>query len=170
MGGGGFTMRQSTAALDELVLRLTGKPVPRLCFLPTASGDPREQVTRFHERFAALPCEPSVLSLSHLGRDRVDPVSLLLAQDVIYVGGGSLRNMLAIGREHRVDRAMRTCLARGRRGGRAERRGDELVSGRRDDERGHAPAGPCAAGPPGRRRRGARARAAGQLAGRRRWD
>lgn len=113
MGGGGFTMADPSRALDELVLTLTGKPVPRLCFLPTASGDPREQVTRFYERFAVLPCEPSVLSLFHLGRDRVDPVSHLLAQDVIYVGGGSMRNLLAVWREHGVDRALRSAWAGG---------------------------------------------------------
>ena len=74
MGGGGFTMQERMPALDQLVLSLTGKPVPRICFLPTASGDPREQVTRFYERFGSWPCEPSTLSLFHLGRDRIDPI------------------------------------------------------------------------------------------------
>jgi peptidase E len=107
MGGGGFTMQDRSPALDRLVLTLTGKPVPRICFLPTASGDPREQVTRFHEQFGSWPCEPSTLSLFHLGRDRIDPIEHLLAQDAIYVGGGSMRNMLAVWREHGVDEAMR---------------------------------------------------------------
>ena len=95
------------------MLELTGKPVPKICFLPTASGDPREQVTRFYERFGAWPCEPSILSLFHLGRDRIDPIEHLLAQDAIYVGGGSMRNMLAIWREHGIDEAMRTAWERG---------------------------------------------------------
>lgn len=107
MGGGGFTMHERAAALDRLVLTLTGKPVPKICFLPTASGDPREQVTRFFERFGYWPCDPTILSLFHLGRDRIDPVEHLLAQDAIYVGGGSMRNMLAIWREHGIDEAMR---------------------------------------------------------------
>src|SRR3984885_9032485 len=106
MGGGGFTM-ESTLALDRFVLELTGKPVPRICFLPTASGDQREQATRFYERFGSWPCELSILSLFHLARDRMDPVAHLLSQDAIYVGGGSMRNMLAVWREHGVDEAMR---------------------------------------------------------------
>jgi dipeptidase E len=107
IGGGGFTMQERSAALDEFVLLLSSKPVPKICFLPTASGDPREQIMRFYERFGEWPCEPSIVSLFHLGRDRIDPVAHLLAQDVIYVGGGSMRNMLAIWREHGIDGAMR---------------------------------------------------------------
>jgi dipeptidase E len=113
MGGGGFTMHERTPALDRFVLGLTGKPVPRICFLPTASGDPREQVTRFYERFGDWPCEPSIVSLFHLGRDRIDPIDRLLAQDAIYIGGGSMRNMLAIWREHGIDEAMRTAWEKG---------------------------------------------------------
>jgi dipeptidase E len=113
MGGGGFTMNERTPALDRFVLELTRKPVPKICFLPTASGDPREQVTRFYERFGGWPCVTSNLSLFHLGRDRIDPIELLLGQDAIYVGGGSMRNMLAIWREHGIDGAMRTAWERG---------------------------------------------------------
>jgi dipeptidase E len=115
MGGGGFTMpdHDQSDALDRFVLALTGKAVPRVCFLPTASGDPREQVTRFYERFGDWPCEPSVLSLFHLGRDRIDPVAHILSHDALYIGGGSMRNMLAIWREHGIDEAMRTGWERG---------------------------------------------------------
>ncbi len=113
MGGGGFTMHEPTPALDRFALMLSAKPVPRICFLPTASGDPRDQLTRFYERFGDWPCEPSSLSLFHLGRDRIDPVAHLLAQDVIYVGGGSMRNMLAIWREHGIDDALRAAWERG---------------------------------------------------------
>jgi dipeptidase E len=113
MGGGGFTMQERSPALDRLVLSLTGKPAPRICFLPTASGDERELTTRFYERFGSWPCELSILSLFHLGRDRIDPVRHLLAQDAIYVGGGSMRNMLAIWREHGVDQAMRAAWEAG---------------------------------------------------------
>lgn len=112
MGGGGFTMEQGDA-LDRFVLALTGKEIPRICFLPTASGDPREQVMRFHERYESWPCEPSVLSLFNLGRDRIDPVAHILAQDAVYVGGGSMRNMLAIWREHGIEDAMRRAWERG---------------------------------------------------------
>jgi dipeptidase E len=114
MGGGGFTMRERAPGLDRFVLELCDRAVPRVCFLPTASGDPRDQVTRFFERFGSWPCDPSVLSLFHLSESRVrDPVAHLLAQDAVYVGGGSMRNMLAIWREHGIDDAMRIAWHRG---------------------------------------------------------
>ena len=107
MGGGGFTMSERSSALDRYVLELTGKPAPKICFVPTASGDERGQVIRFYERFSPWPCEPSALSLFHLGRDRIDPRRHLRNQDAIYAGGGSMRNMLAIWREHGLDQVMR---------------------------------------------------------------
>ncbi len=67
MGGGGFTMEPVGGALDEFVLGLVKRAVPRICFLPTASGDPGEQITRFHAAFADRPCEPVHLSLFRLG-------------------------------------------------------------------------------------------------------
>jgi dipeptidase E len=113
MGGGGFTMPERNPALDRLVLSLTGKPVPKICFVPTASGDRGDLAMRFRQRFDPWPCEPSVLSLFQLGRNRIDPVEHLLAQDAIYVGGGSMRNLLAIWREHGIERAMRTAWESG---------------------------------------------------------
>ncbi len=40
MGGGGFTMEPENPALDDFALSLAGDvPEPRICLLPTASGD-----------------------------------------------------------------------------------------------------------------------------------
>ncbi len=105
-------MGERNPALDLLVLEASARPMPRICFLPTASGDPREQVMHFYERFGSWPCEPSVLSLFHL-ESPIDPVQHLLAQDAIYVGGGSMRNLLAVWHAHGVDRAMRAAWERG---------------------------------------------------------
>ena len=113
MGGGGFTMEPVGGALDELVLGLTPRPVPRICFLPTASGDPNEQIARFHAAFADRPCEPTHLSLFRLGQHPVDLRTHLLEQDLIYVGGGSMRNMLAIWRAHGLDEILREAWEHG---------------------------------------------------------
>src|SRR3954451_11021842 len=113
MGGGGFTMEPDNPVLDEFLLGLARRPFPRVCFLPTASGDPLDHITRFYEAFSDLPCEPTDLSLFRLGRRPVDLRALLHAQDIVYVGGGSRRTMLAIWRVHELDAILRECLARG---------------------------------------------------------
>ena len=107
MGGGGFTAGVDDPALDDLVLRLTGVPRPRLCLLPTAGGDSEHQIRRFYETYGDRLCEPSHISLFRLGRKPVPLREHLLAQDAIYVGGGSMVNLLAIWRAQGLDTILR---------------------------------------------------------------
>jgi dipeptidase E len=115
MGGGGFSGGRHGAdpALDRYVLDVAERPNPRICLLPTASGDPEEQIQRFYRAFYELPCEPTHLSLFRLGTNPVDLRALLLGQDVMYVGGGSLLNLLAIWRAHGLDAILREAWDRG---------------------------------------------------------
>jgi len=113
MGGGGFAAPPGDPALDAYVLDIAERPNPRICLLPTASGDPEEQIRRFYAAYHQLPCEPTHLSLFRLGTKPVDVRTLLLAQDVIYVGGGSLLNLLAIWRAHGLDSVLREAWERG---------------------------------------------------------
>jgi dipeptidase E len=106
MGGGGFLSDPRDAALDRYILTLADAAEPRVCFLPTASGDPEAQVVRFEAAYGSLPCTTSTLELFRLHGRGLDVRSHLLAQDIVYVGGGSLRNMLAIWREHELDRIL----------------------------------------------------------------
>jgi peptidase E len=107
MGGGGFTAGTADPALDELVLRLTGTACPRICLLPTAGGDSEHQIRRFYETYQDRLCEPSHISLFRLGREPVPLRQHLLSQDVVYVGGGSMVNLLAIWRAQGLDTILR---------------------------------------------------------------
>jgi dipeptidase E len=113
MGGGGFTMDPSDPALDRFILSLAGRPIPRICFLPTASGDPDDHIARFHAAFDSELCEPSHLSLFRLGRRPVAVAEHLLSQDIVYVGGGSMVNLLAIWAAHELDRILVDCWRQG---------------------------------------------------------
>jgi len=103
MGGGGFTAGPGDPALDELVLRLTGTARPRICLLPTAGGDSEHQIRRFYETYGDRLCEPSHISLFRLGRQPVPLREHLLSQEAIYVGGGSMVNLLAIWKAQGLD-------------------------------------------------------------------
>ena len=113
MGGGGFLTEPADAALERYVLDLAAPAEPRICFLPTASGDPQDAIVRFHAAFDPLPCRPSALDLFRLhGRD-LDLRAHLLEQHIVYVGGGSMRNLLAIWHEHALDRILPEAWERG---------------------------------------------------------
>jgi dipeptidase E len=105
-GGGGFSMESGNPLLDDHVLSLTGVTRPRVCFLPTASGDADHYVVRFYRAFAAPRCEPSHISLFRRETGIGDPRAHLLGQDLIYVGGGSLVSLLGTWRAHGIDLAL----------------------------------------------------------------
>ena len=113
MGGGGFSVAPGDPALDRFVLDVAGVQRPRICLLATASGDPEAQIARFHRAYRDLECDPVHLSLFRLGANPVDLRRLLLGQHVIYVGGGSMLNLLAVWRAHGVDAILREAWERG---------------------------------------------------------
>jgi dipeptidase E len=109
-GGGGFSMESGNPLLDDYVLGLAaaaGRDRPRVCFLPTASGDADHYVVRFYRHFPAARCEPSHISLFRRDRGVGCLRDHLLAQDLVYVGGGSVVSMLGVWRAHGVDAILR---------------------------------------------------------------
>jgi peptidase E len=113
MGGGGFTMEPANPLLDDFVLSLAAVKEPRILFLPTASGDTTAQINAFKDRFSARTCVPEYVSLFRL-RDSTRPLEeVVLAQDIVYVGGGSMRNLLAIWQAHGLERLLPEAWRRG---------------------------------------------------------
>jgi dipeptidase E len=113
MGGGGFASPPGDPSLDRFVLSASRTPHPRICLLPTAGGDAEEQIRRFYAAFRHLPCEPTHVSLFRLGSERIELREVLLGQDVLYVGGGSLLNLLAVWRAHGADQILREAWEEG---------------------------------------------------------
>jgi dipeptidase E len=113
LGGHDFDRRVGNDAICDLIVELAESPRPKICLLPTASGDPEEQIVRFRRAFAERDCIPQVISLFRLGDDPVDLRDELLNQDVIYAGGGSMLNLIAIWRAHGLDEILRDCWREG---------------------------------------------------------
>ena len=105
MGGGGFLMEGAASLLDAYVLSLADRPNPRVCYLGTAMGDAAANIVAFYRAFPLERADATHLALFE--RDGRDLRDHLLAQDVIYVGGGNTVNMLAVWRAHAVDVALR---------------------------------------------------------------
>ena len=81
----------------------------RVCFLPTAGGDDDEHIKSFYVAFRG--CDATHLELFR--RTEQDLRGFLLAQDLIYVGGGNTANLLAIWRVHGVEAILREAYAAG---------------------------------------------------------
>ncbi len=114
MGGGGFSMEPDDPRLDDALLDLVRRARqverPRVCFLATASGDAEAYIEGFHAAFDAK-AEATHLALFERTVEAIEPY--LLAQDLVYVGGGNTMNMLAVWRLHGVDRALRAAYDAG---------------------------------------------------------
>jgi peptidase E len=112
LGGGGFSEASgSLTTLDRFILSLAATEQPRICFVPTASGDAATYVERFYAAFTRAPCRPSHVSL--FGPPYPALPTDLAEQDIVFVGGGSTANMLAVWRLHGVDRALAEAWRRG---------------------------------------------------------
>jgi peptidase E len=100
-------MEAGNRLLDDYVLGLTDRARPRICFLPSASGDADHYIVRFYRAFSPARCEPSHISLFRRERGAEDMRAHLLAQDVIYVGGGSVISLLGVWGAHGIDDLVR---------------------------------------------------------------
>jgi peptidase E len=103
-------MESGNPLLDDYVLGLTRAERPRVCFLPTASGDADPYIVKFYNAFTGTAFSHRRAIPTHLSlfrRTVADLRSFLLSQDVLYVGGGNTANMLAAWRIHGLDSILR---------------------------------------------------------------
>ncbi len=109
-------MEAGNPLLDDYVLGLAERERPRVCFIPTASGDADHYIVRFYRTFAGST-DASHVSLFRRDRGHGavegDLEQHLLQQDVIYVGGGSVVSLLGAWRAHGLDRVLRLAWRRG---------------------------------------------------------
>ncbi len=93
IGGGGFGRNISSCLIEKYLLKLSGKQRPKICFLPTATGDDDTYIVRFYSIFARLDCLPSHINFF---KRTTDIHSHIMNQDLVFVGGGNTKSMLAI--------------------------------------------------------------------------
>ena len=111
IGGGGLSTESDNLLLEQYLLKLANKESPKICFVPTASGDSQTYIDRFDAAFAQLPCIPSHLLLFRL--HTADLRSFVLEQDIIYVGGGNTKNLLALWKDWGLDTIIREAWEQG---------------------------------------------------------
>ena len=93
IGGGGFGRNISSCLIEKYILSLSKKECPRICFLPTATGDNDTYIVRFYSVFNRLNCKPTHIELF---KRTIDLNDHIMNQDVVFVGGGNTKSMLAV--------------------------------------------------------------------------
>jgi peptidase E len=101
LGGGGL---DKDCLLEMYILAQSNKINPKICFLPTASGDNPECIKHFFYYFSRLPCDPSYLALFNPHTKDIE--DFILSRDIIFVGGGHSKSMLGVWREWGLDKTL----------------------------------------------------------------
>ena len=103
IGGGGFGRNPNHRKIEKYILELTGKEKPNVVFFPTASAENQAYIIQFYKCFTKMSCEPSHVTFFQR-TPRLD--SIINKADVIYVGGGNTKSMLAVWREWKLDKLL----------------------------------------------------------------
>ena len=108
---GGFAIEPRNKRLDKYILSQSNSKNPKICFIGTASGDSQNFIKRFYNFFKKENCRPSHLQLFKGNVEDIE--SYILNQDIIYVGGGNTKNMLAIWRDWGIDETLKKAYEKG---------------------------------------------------------
>ena len=100
IGGGGFGRRPGEGLIERYILDQSKKKVPSICFIPTATGDNEAYKVNYYSTFSKLDCSPTHLDFFKRTPNLQD---LILNQDIIFVGGGNTKSMLAVWKDWELD-------------------------------------------------------------------
>jgi peptidase E len=111
IGGAVLAPDSGNFKLERYILDVSGAARPSVVFVPTASGDDVGYVARFYEAYARFGIELDVLRFFRRTPD--DLREFLFGFDVVHVGGGNTRSMLAVWRHWGFDAVVKEAWERG---------------------------------------------------------
>ena len=103
IGGGGFGRNPSQRIIEKYIIDQSSERRPNVLFIPTASAEDKSYIVNFYSCFNGLNCNPSHLNLFQR-TPRID--ALINSADVIYIGGGNTKSMLAVWKEWKLDKLL----------------------------------------------------------------
>ena len=96
IGGGGFGRNPNKPNIEQYILEQANVRRPKITFFPTASAEDQNYILNFYKAFSKLNCVPNDISLFK----RTPNLNQTLEQsDIIYIGGGNTKSMLAVFKE-----------------------------------------------------------------------
>ena len=110
IGGGGFGRNPGVGIIEKYILDQSDKDTPNICFIPTATGDSESYKVSYYSTMTKLDCNPT-----HLDFFKRTPnlEELIQMQDVIFVGGGNTKSMLAVWKEWNLHKILRNAYEKG---------------------------------------------------------
>ena len=110
IGGGGFGRNPNQPVIEKYIIEQSVAEKPNVCFIPTASAEDTAYIVNFYAAFSRLHCSP--IHINFFQRTpRLD--SIINKQDIIYVGGGNTKSMLAVWQEWKLDKLLLKAYNRG---------------------------------------------------------
>ena len=110
IGGGGFGRSVGELEIEKYIKSLVKKDRPKICFIPTASGDKDLYKLNFYRAFSELNCISSHLDFFSRTENLEKKI---LSQDIIYVGGGNTKTMLAVWKEWGLNEILKMAYEKG---------------------------------------------------------
>ena len=110
IGGGGFGRNPGQGIIEKYILEQSNKTKPNVCFIPTATGDNEAYKVNYYATFSKMNCLPV-----HLDFFKRTPnlEELIASQDIIFVGGGNTKSMLAVWKDWGLDEILRKAYNNG---------------------------------------------------------
>ena len=103
IGGGGFGRNPNHNKIEKYILAQSENSKPNIVFIPTASAEDKGYLVNFYSCFSKLECQASHVNFFQR-TPRLD--SIINQADIIYVGGGNTKSMLAVWRDWKFDKLL----------------------------------------------------------------
>ena len=110
IGGGGFGRKIGDLKVEKYIASISKKNNPKICFIPTATGDSDSYKVSFYSAFSRVNCRPSHIDMFKRTVNLEEHIS---EQDIIYVGGGNTKSMLAVWRDWGLDLILKNAYDKG---------------------------------------------------------
>ena len=110
IGGGGFGRSLGELKIEKYIISLVKKERPKICFIPTASGDNDLYKLNFYRAFSKLNCFTSHVDFFSRTENLEEKI---LTQDIIFVGGGNTKSMLAVWKEWNLNNILKIGYEKG---------------------------------------------------------
>ncbi len=110
IGGGGFGREIKDLKIEKYIVDQCQKENPSICFVPTATGDDAGYIENFYKAFDSLNCKTSNIDFF---KRTINLQEHICNQDIIFVGGGNTKSMLAVWREWGLDKLLLKAYSNG---------------------------------------------------------